>query len=69
MHVLLIFEQRAVQWRDQLSRVLLVQYLGADVFVEQQLEPVEGPTRSAFYRKAPIEFYWSQRYISPRGRG
>src|SRR6185437_8700559 len=41
MHVLLVFQERAVQRRDQLARIALPQHLGRDVFVQQQLEPVQ----------------------------
>src|SRR5262249_11486783 len=41
VHVLFVLEQCAVQRRDQLARVTLAQRLGADVLVEEQLDPVE----------------------------
>src|SRR3984885_2162158 len=41
VHVLLVLEQRAVQRRDELGRVLLAQRLGRHVLVQEQLQPVE----------------------------
>src|SRR5436305_1123018 len=40
VHILLVLEQRAVQRRDQLVRVLLAQGFGLHVFVEQELQPI-----------------------------
>ena len=41
MHVLLVLEQRAMQRRQRVARIVRVQRLGRDVFGQQQLEPVE----------------------------
>ena len=39
--VLLVLQQGAVQRRDELARIALAQRLGADVLVQQQLQPVQ----------------------------
>src|SRR5512132_2737719 len=41
MHVLFVLQQRTVQRRDQLARVVRTQQLGRDVLDHQQLDPVE----------------------------
>src|SRR5882672_7891209 len=41
MHVLLALEQRAVQRRDELARLLGAQRLGRDVLDHEELQPVE----------------------------
>src|ERR1700744_6481688 len=41
MHVLLVFQERAVQRRDQLAWIALPQHFRRDVLVEQELQPVE----------------------------
>src|SRR5690606_27469031 len=41
VHVLLVLEQRAVQWRDGSVVVATAQDLGRDFFCQQQLEPVQ----------------------------
>src|ERR1700733_7417024 len=41
MHVLLVFQQRAVQRRNQLARIAFPEHFRRDVLVEQQLEPVQ----------------------------
>src|SRR5208337_2915470 len=41
MHVLLVLQERAMQWRDQLFGLLLAQRLGRDVLVEEKFQPVE----------------------------
>ena len=41
MHVLLIFEQRAMQRRDQFALVRLPQVFRVDILIDQQLDPIE----------------------------
>src|SRR5579863_4454744 len=41
MHILLVFEERAVERRDQLFRVAGAQHFGRNVLDKQQLKPVE----------------------------
>src|ERR1043166_1171129 len=41
MHVLLVLQQRAVQRRDQLSRIALAQHFRRHVLVEQEFQPVQ----------------------------
>ena len=41
MNVLLVFEQRAVQRRDELGRVFFLQRFRRNVFVQQQFQPIE----------------------------
>src|SRR5687768_5928728 len=48
-YVLLVLQQRAVQRRDELSRVALAQGFGADVLGEKQLEPIEQLRGRGFF--------------------
>jgi hypothetical protein len=41
VHVLLVLQERAVQRRDQLGGIALLQHLGRDLVDHQQLDPVE----------------------------
>src|SRR5271169_1057530 len=41
MDVLLVLEQRAVERRNELLRIIAAQSLGRDILGEQQLDPVE----------------------------
>ena len=41
MHILLVFQQRAVQWRDQFAIVCLADRFWIDIFVQQKFNPVE----------------------------
>src|SRR5258705_12741242 len=41
LHVLLVLEQRAVQGRDQLFRVVAAQRLGRNVLGHQELDPIQ----------------------------
>ena len=48
-HILLILEQRAVQGRDRLADVAVLEHFERHIFVEQQLEPVDQLARRRLF--------------------
>ena len=52
MHILLVLDQRAMQRRHDLVRVLAVERLGRNVFSHQQLQPVDQFRGGRFFLQA-----------------
>src|ERR1700724_3057012 len=52
VHVLLVFEQGAIQRRNELLRIVAAQHLGRDVLGHQQLDPVQELRRGRLFLQA-----------------